>query len=198
MVTLAEEEAHHLGHGHIGTEHLLLGILAEGQSLSARALVATGATLDAARDKVAEAVAVTAEGPATGALQYTDRARRALERASRLSLRHHADHVQTEHVLLSLLDVEGTAGQVLRGLAVDLARVRAALDPTAYDDRTVPGPIDPGPRGRASPRCPACGAALASALSHRVVTSAGEGPGPRGFLVAYCSACGSAIGATPE
>lgn len=196
-MSLAEEEARRLGHGHIGTEHLLLGILADGESPSARALVATGATLDASRAKVAEAVTVTGGRGQPGPLQLTDRARRALERASRLSLRHHAEHVETEHVLLSLLDVEGTAGQVLRGLGVDLARVRAALGPMADDDRTTPGPAEGGPTVRASPRCGACGSALAAALGHRVLASPGEGRDPREFLVAYCSACGSAIGATP-
>ena len=188
LVVLAEEEARRLGHGHIGTEHFLLGILADEESGAARALLAAGATLDASRVKVAEAVST--EGTSkVGDLPFTDRAKRTLERASRLSLRRHDDHVETEHVLLSLLDIEGTAGQILRGLAVDLVRLRASLE----------APSDPEPTwhsNRESPRCAACGSDLETALAHRVVTSYSRGQQGREFVVAYCSACGSAISAT--
>lgn len=186
-VARAEEEATRLGHGHIGTEHLLLGILAGGEDSAALALVAAGATLDGSRDKVAEAV--SAEGTRkVGDLQFSDRAKRTLERASRFSFRRHDEQVETEHVLLSLLDVEGTAGQVLRGLGVDLVRVWVALD-SPPDDAT-------GAAHRASPRCAVCGSALDTALAHRVVTSHSEGRHRQDFVVAYCSACGSAVGAT--
>jgi ATP-dependent Clp protease ATP-binding subunit ClpA len=188
VVALAEEEARRLGHGHVGTEHLLLGIMSDGESGAARALVAAGVTLDGSRQKVAEAV--SAEGNSrAGDLPLTDRAKRALERASRLSLRRHDDQVETEHVLLSLLDVEGTAGQVLRGLAVDPARVRAALEAPSDDERT-------GAADGASPRCAVCRSALDTALAHRVVTSHDEGGHRQDFVVAYCSSCGSAIGAS--
>lgn len=187
-VARAEEEARRLGHGHIGTEHLLLGILAGGEDRAARALATAGATLDGSRDKVAEAVSAEATGT-VGDLQLTDRARRTLERASRLSLRRHDEQVKTEHVLLSLLDVEGTAGQVLRGLGVDLERVRAALDSSPDDHAT-------GAAHRTSPRCAVCGSDLDTTLAHRVVASHSQARERQEFVVAYCSACGSAIGAT--
>ena len=187
-VARAEEEARRLGHGHIGTEHLLLGILAGGEDRVGRALVAAGANLDGARDKVAEAVSAEGAGK-VGDLEFTDRAKRTLERASRLSLRRHDEQVETEHVLLSLLDVEGTAGQVLRGLGVDLVGVRAALASPPDDEDTRAG-------HGASPRCAVCGSALDTALAHRVVTSHGESRQSQDFVVAYCSGCGSAIGAT--
>ena len=186
-VARAEEEARRLGHSHIGTEHLLLGILADDEDRSAR-LAAAGATLDGSRDKVAEAV--PAEGTGTvDDLQFTDRVKRTLERASRLSLRRHDEQVETEHVLLSLLDVEGTAGQVLRGLGVDIERVRAALASPPDEE------VTPAAR-RASPRCAVCGSALDAALAHRVVTSHNDSRHRQDFVVAYCSGCGSAIGAT--
>ena len=187
-VARAEEEARRLGHGHIGTEHLLLGILAGGEESAARALVTAGANLDGARDKVAEAVAAEGAGK-VGDLQFTDRAKRTLERASRLSLRRHDEQVETEHVLLSLLDVEGTAGQVLRGLGVDLVGVRATL-------AALPGHEDTGAAHRASPQCAVCGSALDTALAHRVVISHSESRHRQDFVVAYCSGCGSAIGAS--
>jgi ATP-dependent Clp protease ATP-binding subunit ClpA len=151
-------------------------------------LMAAGVTLDGTRQKVAEAV--SAEGNSNAIdLPLTDRAKRALERASRLSLRRHEDHVETEHVLVSLLDVEGTAGQVLGGLAVDPARVRAALESPSDDERTGDG-------DRASPRCAVCRSALEKALAHTVVTSHGEGGHRQDFVAAFCSSCGSAIGSS--
>jgi len=196
IVALAQDEARRLGHGHVGTEHLLLGILAEGHSSAARALAASGATLDGCREKVAEAVPVTDGGSSATELQFTDRAKRAIERAARLSLRQHDEHVDTGHLLISLLDVEGTAGQALRGLAVDLARLRVALDSRIDEERSRRVSEEGGVLEHASPRCGACGSALATSLTHGVVTSRGDTRQPQQFLVAYCASCGSVIGAT--
>jgi ATP-dependent Clp protease ATP-binding subunit ClpA len=194
VVSLAQDEAQRLGHRHIGTEHLLLGILADGQSRSAQALVASGATLEGARQKVAEAVPVHDGGSGTGDLQFSDRAKRALDRAGRLSLRDHEEHVDTDHVLLSLLDVEGTAGQVLRGLGVDPAAVRVTLGSTADKVRSRPGTDDTPLSGRPSPRCGGCGSSL-TGLAHRVVISRGEAYQSQRFVVAFCSSCGVVVGA---
>ena len=207
---LARAEARLLGHHHIGTEHLLLGLLAEGGSGAARTLVAAGATLDGARDKVAEAVGRDDGEVGDDELPYTARASRALERASRLSLQRRDEHVGTEHVLLSVLDVEGTAGQVLRVLGVDVAALRDAID---LDEG--PGPVAAEPRRQAgggvgpdrpvSPRCPDCRASLDGALAYRVMAAergaagggaAEGGAAARRFAVVYCAACGSALGAT--
>lgn len=195
-VSLAEEEARRLGHRHLGTEHLLLGILAEANSRAARALVAYGATLDGARSKVIEAVGLEPSILDVHDLQYTDRARRALERASRLSLRRLDPDVTAEHVLVSVLDVEGRAGQVLRGLGVDLPGLREALDSTQPDLGTSAdgAPAQSGPVG---PLCGTCASPLEATLAHRQMTSSPESADPRAFLVAFCSACGSAVGATP-
>ncbi len=195
MVSLAQDEAQRLGHRHIGTEHLLLGILADGQSRSAQALVASGATLEGARQKVAEAVPVHDGGSGTGDLQFSDRAKRALDRAGRLSLRDHEEHVDTDHVLLSLLDVEGTAGQVLRGLGVDPAAVRVTLGSTADNVRSRPGTDDTPLSGRPSPRCGGCGSSLETGLAHRVVISRGEADQSQRFVVAFCSSCGVVVSA---
>ena len=194
VVALAEKEAQRLGHGHVGTEHLLLGILAEGESSAARALMASGATLEGCRHMIAEAVPVEPGGP-VGEPQFTDRAKRTLERAGRLSLRQHDEHVGTEHVLLSLLDVEGTAGQALRGLGVDLAGLRLALDSTV-EEPAGSGPGMGGVAERGVPRCGACGSALDRALAHRVLTSRSQTRQPQQFVVAFCVTCGSVIGAT--
>jgi ATP-dependent Clp protease ATP-binding subunit ClpC len=183
---LARDEAVRLGHGHIGTEHLLLGILAEGTSRAALALTAAGATLDGCRDKAIEASGTKVGGGGrTGDPGYTDRANRALERAGRLSLRRRAPAVETEHILVSVLDVEGTAGQVLRGLSVDPTRVRNAL---TADDTGVVAEAPAPPTTEKGPVCPHCRVDLQTTLTDRLIA---------GYQVVYCSACGSALGAVP-
>src|SRR5438045_5722276 len=117
-----------MGQHPIGTEHRLLGILSEADGDEAAAIRAQGATLDAAREKVVEAVGTKLD-TSDGDPQFTARARRALERASRFSLQRLDEHVDIEHVLLGVLDVEGTACQVLRRLGVDVAGLRRAADP---------------------------------------------------------------------
>ena len=104
-VELADVEARRLGHGHLGTEHLLLGIVAEGQSEAARALTAAGATLQGCRELVAEAVGDQPQVPPAAELRLTDRANRALERAARLARRRRDPRVEPSHVLVSVLDV---------------------------------------------------------------------------------------------
>jgi ATP-dependent Clp protease ATP-binding subunit ClpA len=197
VLALAEEESRRLRHGQIGTEHILLGILADGNSFAARALMSSGATLDASRTKVAEAVGVAKASVGAGALPFTDRAKRALDRASRLSLRRRAAHVETEHVLVSVLDVEGTAGQVLRGLGIDLAGLRDALDsPMEERSSTATTAPEPNPVGPTDPHCAGCGSSLDTTLSHRIMASRTEAEETEEFVVAYCARCGRVIGAS--
>jgi ATP-dependent Clp protease ATP-binding subunit ClpC len=213
VVGLAREEARRLGHPHIGTEHLLLGILIDGESRAAGTLAVAGASLETAREKVIEAVGRASGngaagaaapagdgGPKGGDLALTSRAKRALDRAGRFSTQRRDAHVDTDHVLLGILDVEGTAGQVLRRLGVDVARLRDAVDRTPVDRPAVTAPAEPTVEG-ASPRCPACGAALEATLAHRVLRASGatgQASDTTAFLVPYCSACGSALGAAPQ
>jgi ATP-dependent Clp protease ATP-binding subunit ClpA len=196
---VARDEARSLGHGHVGTEHLLLGILAEGDNPAAKALLAAGATLYGCRQMAAEAVGETSPARATGELPYTERASRALERASRLALRRRDPQVETTHILASVLDVEGRAGQVLRGLGVDPTRVHQALDNQAT--RAAPLEVTeavvsevPAPDA-ASPVCANCGTSLQRSLGQRVLTARSETGPASEWLVAYCTSCGSAIGA---
>jgi ATP-dependent Clp protease ATP-binding subunit ClpC len=211
-VALAHDEAHRLGHPYIGTEHLLLGLLVEGDNAAARALQGAGASLALCREKVTEALATRSGGRSGGPperLELTDRASRALDRALRLSARLKSDEVETSHVLVSVLDVEGTAGQVLRGLSVDLAEVRERLAGDGLRDSGESG--RPAARMTAArerevesaeaaglsvsgpePVCATCGAPLRSSVGHAVVASA-DGVE---FDVAYCMMCGATFGAT--
>lgn len=196
----ARDEAHRLGHPHVGTEHLLLGLLAESGTSAWDALIAAGATLVSAREKVVEALAsrTTSLPPrSTQDLQFTDRASRALDRASRLSLRAGSDYVNCEHILLSVLDVEGTAGQVLRGLAVDPDAVRQALTSPPSSPATLASPAPPPPTSArpeaTGPRCGTCGSPLATSLN-RWTLAAGSGESMTQVEVFYCTVCGTALG----
>ena len=189
-----------MGHHHIGTEHLLLGVLAESDTDEANAIRAQGATLDGVREKVTEALGTSTKLP-DGPPEFTARARRALERASRFSLQRLDDHVEVEHVLLGVLDVEGQACQVLRRLGVDVAGLRRTVDRTAPDEQTPERQPDPPRAVRAtgmSPRCPWCGEVLAAVLSHRTLIAVDEAAVERLVAVAFCGACGATLGANPD
>jgi ATP-dependent Clp protease ATP-binding subunit ClpA len=194
----AYRAAREMEHGQVGTEHLLLGILGGVDNRASEALAACGATLEGCRVKVVEAVAGKRPGTPALELTLTDRANLALDRAGRLSLRQRCDHVEARHILLSVLNVEGTAGQVLRGLSVDPDCVRQRL---TSGSEAIPGTEHVKPGGDQSDviqlRCPRCGLNLDSTLTHRLVSSRAEEGTAIQFLVAYCSMCGRAISASP-
>jgi ATP-dependent Clp protease ATP-binding subunit ClpA len=186
-IGVATDEAKALGHGQVGTEHLLLGVLSCGDDDAALALASAGATLAAVRHKVDEAVG--GRSPSQGTPPMTARASRALERAVRFSHQHRAGAVDCTHVLLGVLDVEGTAGQVLRGVGVDVKALRATLD-----GRTDPAPAPDEDDAVAPLTCPACGAALE--LRYEMVEATGP-LGPIEALAWGCARCGRALGAAP-
>jgi ATP-dependent Clp protease ATP-binding subunit ClpA len=197
-VTMAELEARDLGHERVGTEHLLLGLLANEDDPAARLLLAAGVTLGAARHKAGEAVGSGSDPAALppGPLPRSPRATRALSRAVRFSHARRADAVATEHVLLGVLDVEGTAGQVLRGLGVDVDRLRASLDAEPEAEGVAEGAVaDDAPPG--GPVCPWCRASLEDDLRYHLVMATDGGSGSLDTLVFSCGACGRALGAAP-
>ena len=125
---LAQEEARLLGHSFIGTEHLLLGLIHEGEGVAARALESLGVTLEAVRQKVAETLGGPGSAEPSGSPPFTPRAKKVLELALRESLQLGHDFVGTEHLLLGLVrEGEGVAVQVLAMLGADPLRVRWAV-----------------------------------------------------------------------
>ena len=126
VVSLATMEARTLDHPRVGTEHLLLGLLSDddGDGETGDLLREAGVSLAAARLKVVEALGSDLGSPTSEALPFTPRAQRALERAGRFSRKEQESEVTAGHVLLGVLDVEGLACQVLRGLGVDIAHLR--------------------------------------------------------------------------
>jgi ATP-dependent Clp protease ATP-binding subunit ClpA len=122
-VVLAQEEARALNHRQIGTEHLLLGVLREGEGLAGTVLRSLGLTLDATRHEV-EAITGRGQEQASGHIPFTPRAKKTLELSFEESLRLGHSHIGTEHLLLGLIGQDNVATQVLRRLKVDLNDLR--------------------------------------------------------------------------
>jgi ATP-dependent Clp protease ATP-binding subunit ClpC len=124
VVVLAQEEARMLNHGYIGTEHLLLGLIHEGEGVAAKTLRAMGINLDAVRKEVQEIIGRGQEPPA-GHIPFTPRAKKVLELSLRESTQLGHNYIGTEHILLGLVrEGEGVAAEVLVKLGADLRRVR--------------------------------------------------------------------------
>ena len=197
VVSLATAEARQLGHSRVGTEHLLLGLLADADSETASSLREAGATLVGARFTVSEAVIETVAATGDDELPYTPRAQRALERAGRFARRSRDSEVTPDHVLLGILDVEGLACQVMRGLGVDLARVRESIAPT--EPAAGSAAVDPQPEQQElapamRPRCPNCYAELDGNVVETVVVARREDESTTDVRVVFCLACGASLG----
>src|SRR5487761_2402418 len=124
VLVLAQEEARDLNHAFIGTEHILLGLIREGEGVAAKALDALGVTFDVVREKVEEAIGTNAN-PSPGSPPFTPRAKKVLELSLREALQLGHSYIGTEHMLLGLVrEGEGVAAQVLVSLGADLGRVR--------------------------------------------------------------------------
>jgi ATP-dependent Clp protease ATP-binding subunit ClpC len=128
VVVLAQEEARGLGHPYIGTEHLLLGLMAEGQGIGARALAAVDVRLERARHEVQLIIGPGATAPAAPHIPFTRRAKKALEASLRESRAMGDESIGTEHMLLGLLDEpDGVAVQIVRSLGIDPAELRSEV-----------------------------------------------------------------------
>lgn len=124
VVVLAQEEARMLNHNYIGTEHLLLGLIQEGEGVAAKALESMGISLEAVRNQVEEIIGRGSTAP-TGHIPFTPRAKKVLELSLREALQLGHNYIGTEHILLGLIrEGEGVAAQVLTKLGADLDRVR--------------------------------------------------------------------------
>jgi len=124
VVVLAQEEARMLNHNYIGTEHVLLGLVHEGEGVAAKALGALGIALEAVREQVEEIIGQGEQAPG-GHIPFTPRAKRVLELSLREALQLGHNYIGTEHILLGLIrEGEGVAAQVLVKLGADLNRVR--------------------------------------------------------------------------
>ncbi|MFF5290769.1 Clp protease N-terminal domain-containing protein [Paractinoplanes globisporus] len=150
IIVLAQEEARMLRHNQLGTEHVLLGMLLEGEGLAAQALGSAGITLEAVRGQVLEIVGWGEEDP-SGYIPFTPRAKTVVELTLRESLQLGHNYIGTEHLLLALLrhgEGEGIAAQVLINLGADFGELRRhTLEMLSSNARPAPS----GPVPRVSP-----------------------------------------------
>ncbi|QJC21258.1 ATP-dependent Clp protease ATP-binding subunit [Arcanobacterium buesumense] len=124
VIVLAQEEARNLKHNYLGTEHILLGLIKEGEGVAAKALEALDVSFDAVREQVVEIIGEGQEQP-SGHIPFTPRAKKVLEYAMREGLQLGHSYIGTEHLLLGLCrEQEGVAAQVLVKLDADLPKVR--------------------------------------------------------------------------
>jgi ATP-dependent Clp protease ATP-binding subunit ClpA len=224
VLVLAQEEARMLNHSFIGTEHILLGLLDEGDGVAAQTLESLDISIEAVRRDVELRVGPGKTAP-TGPPPFTPRAKKVLELALREALQLGHNYIGTEHMLLGLLrEGEGVAAQVLLSLGTNLSLVRVQVI-ELLTNYTGPDPVGAsvtGPTSIDGPRCPYCGVSLVDHLRHRTLEStsasssqaasveadeeaepeAGSAPGlsPPGpgegvrVFFAYCGACGKALG----
>ena len=127
VVVLAQEEARLLNHNYIGTEHILLGLIHEGEGVAAKALESLAISLDAVREQVQEIIGQGQHAP-SGHIPFTPRAKKVLELSLREALQLGHNYIGTEHILLGLIrEGEGVAAQVLVKLGADLNKVRQTV-----------------------------------------------------------------------
>jgi hypothetical protein len=175
VVVLAQEESRLLGHNYIGTEHILLGLLHEGEGIAAKALESLEISLRDARAQVERVVGHGGPAP-PGHIPFTPRAKKVLELSLREALQLGHNYIGTEHVLLGLIrEGEGVGAQVLIKLGVDLSRARQVVLAMLGGDVSDLGEIGTGP---ALSLCSFCGTDLRSVGRYLV--------GPR---VVICDSC---------
>ncbi len=126
-MVLAQEEARLLNHNYIGTEHILLGLIHEGEGVAARGLESLGINLESVRQQVVEIIGQGSQAP-SGHIPFTPRAKKVLELSLREALQLGHNYIGTEHILLGLIrEGEGVAAQVLQKLGAELHKVRQTV-----------------------------------------------------------------------
>jgi ATP-dependent Clp protease ATP-binding subunit ClpC len=151
VVVLAQEEARLLNHNYIGTEHILLGLIHEGEGVAAKALESLGISLEAVRSQVEEIIGQGGSSP-SGHIPFTPRAKKVLELSLREALQLGHNYIGTEHILLGLIrEGEGVAAQVLVKLGADLSRVRQQVIQllSGYSGPAASGSSSSGPGEKA-------------------------------------------------
>jgi ATP-dependent Clp protease ATP-binding subunit ClpC len=207
VVVFAQEEARLLNHNYIGTEHVLLGLVREGEGVAAQALTSMGIGLDAVRGQVEKIIGQGQAAP-TGHIPFTPRAKKVLELSLREALQLGHNYIGTEHILLGLLrEGEGVAAQVLQQLGADLNRVRQTVIQllSGYTGGKERGPSAAlreeveGEGGLPGPRCPRCNADLVVFATYRTITVPNEEKsGGRKAAFVFCRSCSYTLGMLPD
>jgi ATP-dependent Clp protease ATP-binding subunit ClpC len=197
VVVLAQEEARMLNHNYIGTEHILLGLIHEGEGVAAKALESLNISLEAVRQQVEEIIGQGQAAP-TGHIPFTPRAKKVLELSLREALQLGHNYIGTEHILLGLIrEGEGVAAQVLQKLGADLNRVRQNV--MQLLSGYTAGASEEEPRTAwtpaSGPSCPWCSKPLEGALAYRTMVAAPDSDeeDPISLFLLYCKSCGGIV-----
>jgi ATP-dependent Clp protease ATP-binding subunit ClpC len=193
VVVLAQSEARLLNHNYIGTEHILLGLIHEGQGVAAKALESLGISLEAVRQHVEKIIGQGQSAP-TGHIPFTPRAKKVLELSLREALQLKHNYIGTEHLLLGLIRLgEGVGSQVLEEMGADVENVRKAIL-QLLSGYTGTSPEDSPELG--GPLCPRCRSPLEGTTVYRdLQISPAEGEGERRTVkIAFCPQCGTSLG----
>jgi ATP-dependent Clp protease ATP-binding subunit ClpA len=204
VMVFAQEEARLLNHNFIGTEHLLLGLIQEGEGVAAHALESLGVTLGAARSKVAESVGPAGTG-SVGSAPFTPRTKKVLELSLREALQLGHKYIGTEHLLLGLVrEGEGGAAHVLQSLGADLPAVRRQVM-AALERHISPGAEVSwmsSEENRDGPRCPWCRSLLDGHVNYRVLSvrpsKQDEATEAIDVRFVYCARCGVVVAHTAQ
>jgi hypothetical protein len=206
VLVLANDEAEAMHHEMLGTEHILLGLIDEGEGVAAKVLESLGVHLEHVRAAVAQRAQPSAS-PAAGPRPFTPRAKKVLELSLREALKLGHNYIGTEHLLLGLAaEGEGVAAHVLAELGVSAEKVRSAVLDTLSGYR----PPEQAPRGgrrewaarglsREPPVCGRCGSSLTASARYLDIAvqpaeGAKEGEQVSTVRLVYCSTCGVALG----
>jgi len=199
---LAREEARLLNHSFIGTEHLLLGMIHEGEGVAAKALESLGVELEPVRERVRETIAIPVDLTETG-IPFTPRSKTVLEYSLREALQMGHNYIGTEHILLGLIrEGDGVGMHGLQALGIDPPRVRqeviqllSGYQESNVRERTrVSATTEPG--FRTAGLCPGCRADLRDVLRYSSMTVAPTSPEspPLTVEAVFCGLCGASLG----
>jgi len=203
LVVLAQEEARRLGHNYIGTEHLLLAVVIQDDSVAARVLASFGVNGERVRADVAARVHPGGGSP-QGHVPFTPRAKKVLELSLREAMQLNHNFIGTEHILLGLLrEGEGVGAQLLGSYGVDLSTARQRVAEAVPQPSAESVSVSAEAKTQINvvayrseeehPLCPICSSSLAETLKWRRLTAAGE-ESEREAVVSYCGSCGRALG----
>jgi ATP-dependent Clp protease ATP-binding subunit ClpC len=209
VVVLAQEEARMLNHNYIGTEHILLGLIHEGDGVGYLALSQMGISLADLRRAIQEIVGEGQRTP-TGHIPFTPRAKKVLELSLREARQLGHNYIGTEHILLGLVrEGEGLAAQVLERFGASMDRVRQTvielLSGSAGAQSAAAGAglveeveavLVSSASAESSPTCPNCRSLLAETLAASTLDLK-VGDETTMVKMAYCNRCGTALGPIP-
>jgi ATP-dependent Clp protease ATP-binding subunit ClpC len=194
VVILAQEEARMLNHNSIGTEHILLGLVREGEGVAAKALETLGISLEAVRQQVEERIGQGQPAP-TAHIPFTPRSKKVLELSMREALQLGHDDIGTEHILLGLVrEGEGVGAQVLLGSGVTLERVRGEVATLLGSLAGEAEEVSVGTPRHEEPLCPKCRARLSETAAYRTLDVSSVEGEPRAVTFAFCRRCGTWLG----